>query len=86
MSTIPPPEDTLILYHRNYAMQELSIQLFFFDKKIKGWYLPSLKNIARKIYLTQISKVLPVPIAKPLTETALTLTYFVLFPGNVTAL
>jgi hypothetical protein len=25
-------------------MQEISIQLFFFDKKIKGWYLPSLKK------------------------------------------
>ena len=48
VSTIPPPEDTLILYHHNYGMQEQSIQLFSFDKKIKGWYLPSLKNITRK--------------------------------------
>lgn len=67
-------------------MQGLSIQLFFFDKKIKGWYLPSLKNIARKIYLTQISKVLPADELNPLTETALTLEYLVLLPDVVTAL
>jgi hypothetical protein len=42
-------------------MQELSIHLFFFDKKIKGWYSPSLKNIARKIYLVQTSKLAPEP-------------------------
>jgi hypothetical protein len=46
-------------------MQELSIHLFFFDKKIKGWWIPSLKNIARKIYLVQISNVLPFPDCKP---------------------
>jgi hypothetical protein len=57
-----------------------------FDKKIKGWYLPSLKNIKKKIYLTQISKVAPVDEEKLLTETALTLEYLVLFPGVVTAL
>jgi hypothetical protein len=71
-------------------VQEHSIQLFFFDKKIKGWYLPSLKNNARKIYLTQISKVLaapaPAPEEKLLTETALTLEYLVLLPGVVAAL
>ena len=37
VSTIPPPEDTLILYHHNLPLQEHSIQLFLFDKKIKGW-------------------------------------------------
>jgi len=26
-------------------MQDISKELFFFDKKIKGWYLPSLKII-----------------------------------------
>ena len=31
--TVPPPEDTLILYHQAYRMQELSIQLFSLTKK-----------------------------------------------------
>jgi len=67
-------------------MQELSIQLFFFDKKIKGWYSPSLKNITRKIYLVQISNVLPAAEPKLLTETEVTLEYLVWLPGAVTAL
>lgn len=37
MSTVPSPEDTTLLYHQDYAMQEQSKELFFFDKKIKGW-------------------------------------------------
>ena len=60
--------------------------IIFFDKKIKGWYLPSLKNNSRKIYLVQISKVAPAPEEKLFTETALTLEYLVLLPGVVTAL
>ena len=61
-----------------------------FDKKIKGWYLSSLKNITRKIYLVQISKVLATPAPaideNPFTDTALTLEYLVLLPDAVTAL
>lgn len=37
--TVPPPEAnqlTALLYHHRYPMQEQYIQLFFFDKKIKG--------------------------------------------------
>lgn len=59
---------------------------FFFDKKIKGWYLPSLKNITRKIYLVHISKLLPAPEANPATETALTRIYFVVLPAIVAAI
>jgi hypothetical protein len=42
-------------------MQELSIHLFFFDKKIKGWYLPSLLKYTKYFYLVQTSKLAPDP-------------------------
>ena len=82
MSTIPPPEDTGILYHHPYGMQKLFLLL---TKKI-GMVFTIPKRISQIFYLIHTSKVLPAPDDRPVTDTLSMEEYNVPLPGSVTTL
>ena len=82
VSTIPPPEDTLSLYHSLLSIQELFILL---TKKI-GMISIIPKRISQIFYLIHTSKVLPAPDDRPETDTLSIDEYNVPLPGSVTIL